>query len=228
MEIKKFAFMALGLLVCGIFSCVAFADDNDDDGDDNKEKIYKVTITNITSGQSFTPVLAISHTEGHPVFMLGQPASPELAAIAEGGDTSGLNAMLMDNGTGFDSASGTGLIGPGQSETLIIRAKGKYRYVSVASMLLPTNDGFFAVNGMKLPKKHKKMVLSPAYDAGSEMNDELCAHIPGPHCGGEAFSDGDAEGYVHIHSGINGIGDLDASVYDWKNPVASIMIERMD
>ena len=37
---------------------------------------------------------------------------------------------------------------------------------------------------------------------------------------------GGEEGYVHIHAGIHGIGDLDASVRDWRNPVAEITIVR--
>lgn len=222
MEITKSVVLATGIMLTGFVSGNVLADSD--------TKSYKITITNITSGQSFTPVLAITHTRGKPVFSLGEPASDELAAIAEGGDTSGLEMKIMSSGMGFDAASGTGLIGPGQSESVMVKAKGRYRFVSVAAMLLPTNDGFFAVNGMKLPRgKHKvEMVLSPAYDAGSETNDELCASIPGPMCGGEPFSEGDAEGYVHIHPGIRGVGDLDASMYDWKNPVAKITIQRMN
>ena len=222
MEITKTVVLATGIMLSSVVSGNVLADD--------EGKTYKITITNITAGQSFTPVLAITHKKGHPVFSLGEPASPELAAIAEGGDTSGLAMKIMSSGMGFDSASGTGLIGPGQSESLMVHAKGHYRFVSVAAMLLPTNDGFFALNGLRLPsgKGKVRMVTSPAYDAGSETNDELCANIPGPLCGGAPFSDGDAEGYVHIHPGIQGIGDLQASMYDWKNPVAKITIERMD
>ncbi len=60
------------------------------------------------------------------------------------------------------------------------------------------------------------------------MNDELCMHIPGPHCGGSPFSPGLAEGYVHISRGISGEGDLLSSEYDWRNPVAHVAILRVD
>ncbi len=69
----------------------------------------------------------------------------------------------------------------------------------------------------------------------AELNDELCANIPGPPgiCGGVGPSpgennDGD-EGYVHIHRGMHGIGDpkLTADVYDWRNPVAKITVIRV-
>ena len=79
---------------------------------------------------------------------------------------------------------------------------------------------------MKLPNKHRS-TLAPGYDGGSEINDELCANIPGPHCGGAAFSDDDGEGYVHIHPGIFGVGDLQASEHDWKNPIAKITVRRI-
>jgi hypothetical protein len=32
---------------------------------------------------------------------------------------------------------------------------------------------------------------------------------------------------VHIHAGMHGIGDLDASVRDWRNPVAQVTIRRI-
>jgi hypothetical protein len=100
----------------------------------------------------------------------------------------------------------------------------------VAAMLVPTNDGFFAVNGKPGPRGNMTVVYySPGYDAGTEVNDELCASIPGPfymECGGPGGG-GDAgggEGYVHIHPGIHGIGDFMASARDWRNPVARISI----
>jgi len=100
-------------------------------------------------------------------------------------------------------------------------------------MLIPTNDGFFALNGEAGPQGTHKSVTyySPAYDAGGEANDELCANIPGPPnvCTGEGFNpsrEGDVN-FVHIHPGIHGIGDLSAAKYDWRNPVAQIVITRV-
>ena len=70
-----------------------------------------------------------------------------------------------------------------------------------------------------------------AYDAGSEDNDESCAHIPGPiECGGmgEPFSEGLAEGFVHVSNGIHGVGDLQPSMYDWRGAVAMVRVVRID
>ena len=74
---------------------------------------------------------------------------------------------------------------------------------------------------------------SPGYDAGSEVNDELCLSIPGPffvECGGPGGggAPGNGEGYVHIHAGMHGIADLDASERDWRNPVAWVSVEAVN
>ncbi len=218
MGLNRIHTIAAGLLSLAILSTPVVASDS---------HTYTVTITNVTAAQSFTPLLAITHKKGHPLFMLGSPASPELVRIAEGGDTMPFQQGLMDSGMAYDAASSSGLLGPGQSVTLNIKSKGHFNHLTVAAMLLPTNDGVIALNGMKLSKRSQS-VMVPGYDAGSELNDELCANIPGPHCGGAAFSDEDGEGFVHIHPGITGVGDLHSSQYDWKNPIAQITVKRMD
>lgn len=68
---------------------------------------------------------------------------------------------------------------------------------------------------------------------GSERSDELYASIPGPdffECGGPgggAQVEGGEEGFVHVHSGIHGVGDLEPAERDWRNPVACISITRV-
>ncbi len=101
-------------------------------------------------------------------------------------------------------------------------------------MLLPTNDGFIALNSVKAPKRGSVTYYSPGYDAGTELNDEYCVNIPGPQCGGEgrSASDDSVEGYVHIHRGIQGpvvglLAGFEDAVFDWRNPVAKITITRI-
>ena len=199
---------------------------------------FAVTVTNLTRGQTFTPILVASHREGVTLFTLGQAATPELAILAEEGDVAPLTARLLATPGVRDVAdSGAppgGFVGPGQSKTVLVDAGRGADHVSVAAMLIPTNDGFFALNGVRAPRGGEVLTyLSPAYDAGSERNDELCANIPGPffaECGGPGGGGrpaGGEEGYVHIHAGIHGIGDLKASSRDWRNPVAQITIKRV-
>jgi hypothetical protein len=59
--------------------------------------------------------------------------------------------------------------------------------------------------------------MAPAYDAGSETNDELSPTVAG--LGGE--------GFVNVHNGVHGIGDLVAATMDWRNLVAKITIKRV-
>lgn len=190
---------------------------------------YEVTVTNITQGEIFTPILVASHARGVKLFELGAPASTELAMLAEEGLTAPLTKWLRHNGA-HDVATAGDVLLPGASVKLTVDVSGGHRYVSVASMLVPSNDAFFAVNGVRGPRGHKaSTLLSPAYDAGSEFNDEWCVNIPGPPfiCAGEGFSKADGEGYVYIHPGIQGVGDLIAVSHDWRNPVAKIVIRSI-
>jgi len=195
---------------------------------------FEVTITNLTRGQQFTPILVASHKAGVKLFELGLPASPELATLAEEGNTEPLTGLLTAMPEVLDVTNTGGLLNPGASVTLIVKTRGAFNHLSLASMLIPTNDGFFALNGVKGPWVQEVVThTSVAYDAGSERNDELCASIPGPsfaECGGPGGGGapaGGEEDYVHIHAGIHGIGDLNAAERDWRNPVARIAIRRL-
>ena len=188
---------------------------------------YDVTITNITNAINFTPILVASHRKGISLYEPGSPASDELTAIAEGGDTAPLAAVLAADPRVADVQNSGGLLEPGQSVTVTVSARRGARFISLASMMLPTNDGFIALNSVRAPRHGSVTYYSQGFDAGSEPNDELCISIPGPTCGGEGPSPGvDGEGYVHIHRGMHGIGDLAPEIYDWRNPVAAITITR--
>ena len=195
---------------------------------DNEIHTYKVRVTNLTKSVSFTPLLAATHSAGLRFFTFGVPASDALADLAEGGATDPLEMWLLDQpGMVLQTATTSGLLGPGESVVFMIEGDDFYKRFSMAGMLLPTNDAFVAISSIKLPTNgatHFAMAL----DAGTEENDELCMNIPGPTCMGAPFSDGQAEGFVYVSSGIHGQGDLSASEYDWNNHVARVSITRMD
>jgi hypothetical protein len=214
-----------------VASTLAFAPAAQADNDGGRR--YEISITNLTRGQQFTPILAAIHKGSVQLFKLGMSASPELATLAEQGDTGPLKALLLSQaGTGA-VVTGTGLTNPGATSKLVLEVRGGFSMLSVAAMLIPTNDAFFALNGIELPHGDEVLtVRAPAYDSGSEKNDELCSSIPGPffaECGGSGggATVGGGEGYVHIHAGIHGIGSLPAAVRDWRNPVAQITIQRI-
>src|SRR3990170_4314386 len=174
--------------------------------------IYEITVTNVTRGQRFTPILVASHRSDVKLFELGKPAGAGLQIVAEEGNLAPLTEALQAMKGVLEVTNSGALLDPGASVKIRIRARGVFNRISAAAMLIPTNDAFFAVNGVQVPLGHDVRTLSAvAYDSGSERNDELCASIPGPsfsECGGPgggAATVGGEEGYVHVHAGIHGI-----------------------
>ncbi len=189
---------------------------------------YNVTVTNLSANQIFTPLLLVSHSADVSLFQVGSAASVELEWVAEAGNTMPLHDALVASRTTADIQTLTDVLAPGQSVTVPLATAAGMNHVSVVGMLVPTNDAFVALNGALAPQESATFRV-PAYDSGTEANDENCMHIPGPPfaCTGEGFNESreGAEGFVHIHRGIHGIMDLDASVYDWRNPVAQITLQ---
>jgi hypothetical protein len=119
---------------------------------------------------------------------------------------------------------------------IIVEASRRHRYLSVAAMLIPTNDTFMALNGVRLPLRGSARHMAMGFDAGTEANDQNCANIPGPRCMGAGYSpgpnDGD-EGYVYVGNGFHSLPDsvagevLGPLVYGWNNAVAEIVIRRL-
>jgi hypothetical protein len=225
-------FTASAIVACALaVVTTAWANDIDEH---STAGFFEITVTNITRGQQFTPILVASHKAGVRLFELGNPASPELQTVAEEGDVAPLTQALQATPGVLEVTNSGALLDPGASVKIMVRTRGPFDHVSVAAMLIPTNDGFFAVNSAQGPRaRHTHVLTSVAYDSGSERNDELCASIPGPffdECGGPgggAAAAGGEEGYVHVHAGIHGIGDLTASQRDWRNPVARITVRRV-
>ncbi|MCY4578241.1 MAG: spondin domain-containing protein [Chloroflexi bacterium] len=191
---------------------------------------YEVSVTNLMPGQILSPIVVATHTKDNaPLFSLGQPSSAELAAMAEDADTSGLMALWSDNDEVNDLQVLTlddGPIPPGQTAMGVVNVDGEATRLSLASMLVSTNDGFISLNGMSLVGVVDRSVRVPVYDSGSEANSENCDFIPGPPCGNHLHDDSGAEGFVHIHSGVHGGGGLTPSLHDWHNPAALITIKR--
>jgi len=186
---------------------------------------YEVTITNTTRGQTFSPPVVIAHDKDFELFSLGNSASPELVALAEDGLTDPLTSNIETLPSVLDYAVASGPLPPGASATLQVTTRGRFRLISATGMLVTTNDAFFAIRGVPVPRRGARTADAEAYDAGSEANSESCTFIPGPPCGNEQVRDTTgAEGYVHTHAGIHGIGDLIPDMHDWRNPVAEITI----
>lgn len=193
--------------------------------------VYQVHVTNLTRGQVLAPPVAITHTRDYRLFHLGAPASQGLAEMAEDAVTDTLFDQLEADPEVFDFAAADGPVMPGATAVIEVESLFPHDHITVAQMLVQTNDAFFSTSGAPGPRgPHQRRVVffADAYDAGSEANSEDCATIPGPPCGNPLVRDtAEAEGFVHIHAGIHGIGDLPASTFDWRNPVAMVTVVRV-
>ncbi len=229
-------FRLLAVTAAFIVASPTYADNTKQNSKQNTRQ-YEVTITNLTRGQTFTPQLVTTHKRSVRLFQGGEPASLGLEILAEDGDTTMLSQELAAQG-GVVGAIETipGLLGPGQSASITISSSRQHRFLSVAAMLIPTNDAFMSVMRMRLPNRGSVSRIARAYDAGTELNDQNCLNIPGPRCGGEGHSPGPNvgdEGYVHIGNGFHQLppavdGEvLGPLVYDWRNPVARVVVRRI-
>lgn len=208
------------------------------------DKMIKVTVKNLVYSNPLGPFFVVVHDKHlSPLYTLGEPAPDNgLQTLAEEGDPSELVSYYSsDNmtdhvgyvGSFIDDAAlnlpegAAFLLELGESSSMVLPVDKDYSYVSMASMLVNTNDAFAGFSAMEL--KPGMMFTVPAYDAGTEENNESCTSVPGPACGGHEMS-GNGEGYVHVHRGIHGMfngmaTDLDPSVYDWRNPALLVMVE---
>lgn len=203
-----------------------------------------VKIVNLTSNSYFTPLLVSTHPDTMPLFTLGMAASSSLQAMAEGGDISDLsNDIQAAGGTVMENPAG-GLLAPGHSTMTTLMSSETNNALSIAAMILPTNDGFIAINNWSIPSESGTYtVLIHAYDAGTEANDEIIngGGMPGtpgipfnPNGGDNTGATGvptSIEGFVHIHRGIlgdqnatGGMSDLSSSYHRWLNPIAEAII----
>ncbi len=207
---------------------------------------FDVQITNLSNAIYFTPFLVAAHPAGNNLFVSGQPASANLQAMAEGGDISGLEADVMALGATVVANPAGGLLAPASSTTFSMNTDGTSNdRLTIVAMLLPTNDAFAGLNAVEIPTAPGTYHFDvPAYDAGTEANDELVTGGGAPGApgipadpggltgtGGTGAATTDANTNVHIHRGslgdsnaTGGTSDLDSSVHRWLNPVVRVTL----
>jgi hypothetical protein len=205
-----------------------------------------VKITNLTNAIWFTPFLVAAHPADTALFAAGQPASAGLQAMAEGGDIAMLVTDLTGLGATIQENPAGGFLQPAMSTDVDLNTDGTSNVLlSAVAMLLPTNDAFAGLNAITIPTDPGTYVFDvPAYDAGTEANDEQlngggapgAAGMPGDPggfagTGGTGAATTDANTNVHIHrntlgdtSDVDGVSDLDSRVHRWLNPVIRVVI----
>lgn len=201
---------------------------------------YEVTITNLTTGQPLSPPLLVTHAQRVALFTPGAPASAGVQAIAENGDPS-VAASMLAGASGVHTVTTIGapihrIGGPGAtSVTTRIAAGRDARWLSLATMLICSNDGFAAVRDLHLPLHSRPVTAyAMAYDAGSEVNTESATDIVPP-CFGIGPVSGPAGGagriaensVVRMHGGIAGGAALVPGAHGWSGPVAMVTVQRV-
>lgn len=208
---------------------------------------FSVEIHNPTRGLYYTPLLVAAHTPDQALFKLGGTATSELQAMAEGGDIAPLVTALGAAGATVVANPASGLLAPGATTTATVNTGNATAntHLSIVAMLLPTNDGFLALNNLEVPTQPGTYTYNlNAYDAGTEANDELRGSgapgqpgmpvpppldpILGTNGTGAASA---AEGYIHIHRGNLGDTDVNAgnsdivsTLHRWLNPVTRVTV----
>lgn len=210
---------------------------------------YSVTIANSSGGQPFSPPVATTHSPDVDLFSVGEKASAEIAAIAQAGDQSHAVALLSGlMGSGVTAVADPGMpVTPGASSGLpfastlsfeITAAAGDV--LSVATMLICSNDGFTGLDSVALPDDGPVVLPLRGYDAGVERNTEKSQDIVDPCSALGPVVIGDADGNVdefpvaqrnakpiQMHKGVNGHrGDL-LPAHDWDGSVGTITIEKV-
>ncbi len=223
------ALLTFGLTACG------------DDGYEEKEAVvpppaameysYDITITNLTYAQPLSPITVALHGDSK-MWQIGEVASVALEKLAEGGDNTDFLALETNLAT---TASESPVV-PGSSVTLnITTADQMANYLTVATMLVNTNDAFTGLTGVDistLAVAQEKSWLLNVYDSGTELNNEAAGTIPGPADGGTGYDAArDDINLIGYHSGIVSQDDgLSNSVltqaHRFDNPAVKLTINR--
>jgi Spondin_N len=218
---KGFAFGALGALVAAALLIPAAG------SSPNQDRTWDVTITNLTrpGSQPLSPPLFVVHSARADVWSVGEIATHPVAAIAEDANNAPAEAAFAQLEGVSDVFTGAGgPIPPGASRTYTVETSGQSSRLTVLTMLVNTNDGFTGLDSLHL-RGHGETRSTMAYDAGSELNNEEIAFIPGPCCNHPFVRDPEGA-LIRMHEGITGRGDLSPATYGWSGPVARIQVSR--
>lgn len=176
----------------------------------------RITVTNTSNlgGTFLTPFWFGVHDGSFDVFTGGEAASAGLEVIAEDGDASVLGGELVATDADAQGGVVTGAAGPiatREQGASIVTVDGQATgFLSLAAMLLPSNDAFVATGdavqlfdgaGNFLGPQLVEFAGENVYDAGTEVNTELDAAFinqTAPNTGE------DENGVVRLHPGFNG------------------------
>ena len=200
---------------------------------------FIITVENLTKGIYLTPILAVGHNDvDKSIFQYDRVADAELQAVAEGGNFEPLAEEFASEGGFVVANPAQGLLGPGEEVSFKIPRSNSR--ITLIAMMLPTNDGFVALDSALLRTGQQYLY---AIDAGTEANDEQIIVDSGrPGIPGIPADPGGAnyesipsisipqdiviEGVVARHPGIRGFlgSALKPEHHGWVGPIAAVTI----
>jgi hypothetical protein len=109
-----------------------------------------ISITNLTQGLHFTPLIVAAHNGDASIFSVATTASSELQMMLEAvmylDSDRLLDTMLIAASADIKTNLAGGLLAPaGNTETMLTTTDGNM-YLSITAMMLPTNDGFVGLD----------------------------------------------------------------------------------
>ncbi len=224
------AILLRGLMLVAVAALVQGCNNSSD----VQPRTFEMSVSNLTTAQPLSPVAVILHGAGYHAFNIGAPASTALEQLAEGGDNSALLASLANDDAVFVRMSAATAIVPGGSETFLVSYNTTEPHLTLAAMLVNSNDGFAALDSIDLAAMavgQQAVYYGHAFDAGTEANSETAATLPGQ--GGEGFNvDRDDRDWVAVHAGIisqdDGLpGSSLSAAHRFDNPVIKVRIKRL-
>jgi len=157
-------------------------------GQTSGSRRYRVTVTNLTDGQPFTPPAVALHRPSVELFSVGEPANEAVQQVAENGNL----GPLLDLADSTGAVRGAGVVAADDGPTPLVpesdpgdtglpyfgavevSADASATHLSFVSMLIATNDGFVGLDTVALPGavNESHTHYAPGYDAGTEENTE--------------------------------------------------------
>jgi hypothetical protein len=185
---------------------------------------FQITVTNL-GAQPLSPMFMAASNSSFDAFTVGSSASIGIKNIAEMGDATAMTNIATAAGSDvFDFLVGPSVLMTGQSYTVTLSADAAHPWLTFASMLGKTNDGFIGAavgdGALGLFVGQKEQAFSyilhgtQAWDAGTEENTQNAADL--------AFLMGsgnpaDSTPFIHQHSGVvTGVGDSWQQMPQWQ------------
>lgn len=242
--------VAIGATTLASGSALAAEDDGTEDHeDDDGTNEFRVTVTNLTHGQPFTPPAVALHEPTVEVFSVGEAANELVMQLAENGNLDPLLTLVGETpeirAAGVGDAPLVPRDDPGDTghpyyASFTLSADESATHLTFLSMLIATNDGFVGVDTVELPEavNESKTLHANGYDAGTEQNTERFDDMVPPAQslisgneaeGGTAESDPEIaeDEVIRPHPGISGDADLQAETYGWDDPAAAVHVEKI-